>query len=86
MVIRKGNETSGEFFIYALIRGANPRFYGKMPTPSGTSQWEERKIEGIENKENFDLHLQKIIRRDPDLWLIELNVSDEQRLVRLLGL
>lgn len=85
-MIRKGNETSGEIFIYALIRGENPRFFGKMPILDGPSQWEERNIDDIENKDNFSLYLQKIIKRDPDLWLIELNVSDQQRLVRLLGL
>ncbi len=84
-MIRKGNETSGEIFIYALIRGEKPRFFGKMPMFDKPSQWEEKRIEGIEKKEEFNLYLQKIINRDPDLWLIELNVSDEQRLVRLLG-
>lgn len=90
MVIRKGDDTSGEIFILALIRGATPRFFAKVPCfdkgPNIISIWQERKLEDIDNKQFFKEYIEKLIRRDPDLWLIELNVSDEQRLVGLLGL
>lgn len=86
MIVRKGDDTSGEIFILALIRGQNPRFFGKAPMFDKPSVWEERILEGIEKKQFFDNYLQKLISRDPDIWLIELNVSNEQRLIRLLGL
>ncbi len=86
MVIRKGDNTSGEIFISTLIRGENPRFFGKMPSFDGPSSWEERIIKDIENKEIFDTYINKLLHRDPDLWLIELNVSNEQRLIRILDL
>lgn len=86
MIMRKGDDTSGEIFILALIRGVSPRFFGKMPMFDKPSVWEERILEDIENKQFLNIYIEKLIKRDPDIWLIELNVSDEQRLIRLLGL
>ncbi len=86
MVIRKGDVTSGEIFINAFIRGEFQRFYAKTPMFNGPSQWEERVLEDIDNKEFFSNYMAKLVQRDPDLWLIELNVSDEQRLIRILAL
>lgn len=86
MVMRKGDETSGDICILALIRGAFPRFFGKAPNFDGPSQWEERKVQGIGKKQFYQEYIDKLVQRDPDLWLIELNVSDEQRLIRLLDL
>lgn len=86
MVIRKGDVTSGEIFINAFIRGESQRFFAKAPMFDGPSQWEERILEDIDNKEFFANYMAKLIKRDPDLWLIELNISDEQRLIRLLAL
>jgi len=57
-----------------------------MPSFDGPSSWEERIIKDIENKEIFDAYINKLLHRDPDLWLIELNVSNEQRLIRILDL
>jgi len=86
MVIRKGDEISGEIFILALIRGEKLRFFGKIPIFDGPSIWEERQLKDIDNKEYFSKYIEKLVYRDPDLWLVELNVSDEGQLVRLLEL
>ncbi len=86
MVIRKGDVTSGEIFINSFIRGEYQRFFAKAPMLDGPSKWEERTLKDTDNKEFFNNYIAKLVQRDPDLWLIELNVSDEQRLVRILAL
>lgn len=86
MVIRKGDATSGEIFINAFIRGENQRFFAKAPMFDGPSRWQENILEDIDNKEFFSNYIAKLVKRDPDLWLIELNISDEQRLIRILEL
>ena len=86
MVIRKGDLIAGEIFINALIRGESQRFFAKTPVLNGHSQWEERILKDIDNKEFFSEYIAKLVKRDADLWLIELNISDEQRLIRILTL
>lgn len=86
MVIRKGDLTAGEIFINAFIKGESQRFYAKSPRSKDHIQWEERVLEDIDNKGFFSDYIAKLVKRDPDLWLIELNISDEQRLIRILAL
>lgn len=82
-VIRKGERDAGTILVVLLEKGANPRFFERMPQPDGARAWTENKSQKTESKEEFDGYLNRRITQDPDLWIIELDIADGERFIGL---
>lgn len=85
MVIRKGDPVSGAILLIGLVRGQNPQIFERFPSLEGGSSWQSLATQTIENEAQVTEIWQKRVGRDPDLWVIELDVASPERLVGLLG-
>ena len=83
-VLRKGDAISGAILLIGLVRGANPRIFERFPSLNGSSPWQS--VHGIEPISTDDVAkmIEKRASRDPDLWVIELDAADDERLNGLL--
>ncbi len=84
MILHKGDPVSGAILVQTLEKGRNPRLYEQMPSLDDGPVWYEIWSEEIENKGNLQEYLERRFARDSDLWLIELDIADSERLTGLL--
>ncbi|WP_109356028.1 DUF1491 family protein [Sphingorhabdus sp. EL138] len=80
-VLRKGDRISGAILIICVEKGKDPRLLEKMPSLDGPATWQVIWPQSTDNKQNLDGYLERRSRFDPDLWLIELDVADAERLI-----
>ena len=80
-VLRKGDRISGAILIICLEKGKDPRLLEKMPSLDGPSTWQAIWPQDIEKQQNLEEYLQRRSGFDPDLWLIELDIADAERLI-----
>lgn len=77
-VLAKGHAEAGGFLILALERGANPRFFEPGIGPSGTTELLRAGPERPDAAQATD-YWQRRRARDPDLWVIELDIAGAER-------
>jgi hypothetical protein len=82
-VLHKGDREAGTILLIITERGANPRLFERMPSAEGTREWSQRTIQDIESKQLFDEYLARRERQDPDLWIVELDIANGERLIGL---
>lgn len=85
MILKKGDPVSGAILIQCLEKGQNPRLYERMPSLDGEPVWEVIWSEDTDKKGDLSEYLDRRTSRDSDLWVIELDIADSERLTRLLG-
>lgn len=83
-VLNKGEADAGTILVLATENGTNPRVFERMPSPSGHRVWHNISFQDIDIKQKIDAYLEQRVSRDPDLWIIELDIANGERLVRLL--
>ncbi len=86
VVLNKGDPTSGTILIVMLRRGDNPLIYQRFYNIEGSMKWERLFSETPPGEFDTGDYLKKRLRQDPDLWIIELDTADEQRLIRLMDI
>ncbi|MFC4291319.1 DUF1491 family protein [Sphingorhabdus arenilitoris] len=84
-LLRKGDPVSGAILIVALVRGANAKIYERYPSLDGPPSWQALATLTLESEAQIREYLEKRTARDPDLWVIELDTADDERLAGLLG-
>jgi hypothetical protein len=80
-ILAKGDPTSGAMLVQILEKG---RFFGlfeRLLDPSGVYLWTATGPQGAESEDLFEPYLARRRERDPDLWIIELDVPDAERFV-----
>jgi hypothetical protein len=82
-VLKSGEETAGTILLVLTENGANPRVYERMPQADGSRIWHCSKIEDIDNKQEFSDYLDRRTRQDGDLWIVELDIANAERLIGL---
>jgi hypothetical protein len=82
-VLKKGHETAGTLLIVLTENGTKTSAYERMPQPNGSRQWTSIRIEDPGNKQEFQEYLDRRSRQDDDLWIIELDSADGERLIGL---
>ncbi|QTD54749.1 DUF1491 family protein [Parasphingorhabdus cellanae] len=80
-VIRKGDRISGAILIICIEKGKDPRLLEKMPSLDGPAIWQVIWPQDIEKEQVLDDYLERRTGFDPDLWLIELDIPDAERLI-----
>ncbi len=84
-VLRKGDATSGAILLIGQIRGRNPVLFERFPSFEGEAGWVSVTAQIDENDAEVGSYWQKRSARDPDLWVLELDVASTERLALLLG-
>lgn len=82
-VIQKGEREAGTILLVLCENGTNARAYERMPQLDGTRKWHQSKQENIDNKEEFEEYLMRRRRQDSDLWIVELDIANGERLIGL---
>jgi hypothetical protein len=84
-ILRKGDPTAGALLLAVRIRGQNIALYEQYPTLKGSPEWQPVLVQDIENEEKLGEYLNRRCSRDPDLWIMELDVAFRERLDGLLA-
>jgi hypothetical protein len=78
-VLAKGDPGAGAIMLHVREKGVFSGLWEPVLTPSGGYHWVKNDSQTIENQENFNNYLDRRRARDPDLWLIELDVPNAER-------
>lgn len=84
-VIHKGDATSGAILLIGLIRGQNPQLFERFPSLVGPAQWQAAGGDATETQEKISSYCARRTKRDPDIWILELDVADPERFTRYIG-
>ncbi len=84
-VLRKGDPVAGAIMLIGLIRGQNPVVFERFPSLDGGSPWQQVGTQNAESDADITANWKKRANRDPDLWVIELDVASTERLAGLLA-
>ena len=84
-VLRKGDPTSGAILLIGQVRGKNPVLFDRFPSLDGQQIWQPVTAQSDENESEVFSYWQKRQSRDPDLWVVELDVASTERLAGLLA-
>lgn len=80
-IVAKGDATSGAILVQILEKGEYFGLFERLLDASGAYVWTRTGPQGIENKELIEQYLARRRTRDPDLWIVELDVPDAERFV-----
>ena len=80
-VLSSGERDAGTILVICCHKGTDCCAYERMPQLDGTRKWTPTKRENPDNPfEIFD-YWQKRKRQDDDLWVIELDAPDAEKLL-----
>jgi hypothetical protein len=82
-VLQKGESVAGTLLLVLCENGTNSRIYERMPQPDGSRSWHRSRVENIENKQDFAGYIARRSEQDRDLWIIELDIAQAERLIGL---
>jgi hypothetical protein len=78
-VLAKGDPEAGSILLLIGEKGVVSGLWERILAPTGAYCWAKNELQDIENKEKFSNYLDRRRIRDPDLWLIELDVPNAER-------
>ena len=84
-VLKKGDLISGAILIQCVEKGEKPTLLENMPSLDGLPNWQQIWPQGTDKKKKLSEYLDQRFRFDPDLWLIELDIPDPERLIAQMG-
>lgn len=82
MVLHKGERDGGTILIVIMENQSLGVLYERMPDLDGRRKWRISKAQVSDNKQEFEDYLDRRMRQDPDVWIVELTVADRERFVR----
>jgi hypothetical protein len=83
VVIKKGEPQAGTILVVLTENGANTRVFERMPQIDGSRKWHCAKVQESEKPQEFSDYLERRRHQDDDLWIIELDIANGERLIGL---
>jgi len=80
-VLAKGERDAGAILILTIERGRNACLWERMPSLDGSRKFTTTKSQTLENESEFSEYIGRRIARDPDSWVIELDIVDPERFI-----
>lgn len=80
-VLHKGERDAGTVVLVTMYRHENARLFERMPQLDGSRIFTETKKENPEKKQEFSEYLSRRSLRDPDIWVLEVDIADAERFV-----
>ncbi len=79
-VLARGEPDSGSILIVTCERDGGRRLWERMPRLDGPRRFEvSRNADG--DPRELDLYLDRRRERDPDCWILELDIADAERFI-----
>jgi len=75
----RGDEQAGAILVITLDKGANPRVWERGIGPSGAVGLISVGPQASDNEEEIRDYWRRRRARDPDLWVIELDIAQAER-------
>ncbi len=76
-VLARGDSTAGAILLVIRERGGNPTLFERLLSANGAYSWQP----GSGPDSDVDALIAARRKRDPDLWIIELDVADAARFI-----
>ena len=84
-LLAKGERDAGVILILTLEKGAGARLWERMPTLDGARRFVVTRLEptgeGAVTPESMADYLRRRTARDPDLWVVEVDIADAERFI-----
>jgi hypothetical protein len=80
-VLAKGDQEAGTILVVTTENGRNTRAFERMPQLDGSRAWSCSKEQDPDNKELFNEYLARRKSQDADLWIVELDIAQAERLI-----
>lgn len=80
-VLRKGEREAGTILVVLTENGRNSRIYERMPQVDGRRTWQCARREEEGKEPEFRDYLERRGRQDSDLWIVELDIANGERLI-----
>jgi hypothetical protein len=84
-IVRKGDRTSGSILLIRREKGRNPVLFEHMSAVSGGAHWVEIPSQDVDKEQYIIDYLGRRVNRDPDLWIVELDVPFAERFTDILA-
>jgi hypothetical protein len=84
-LLHKGDPTSGAILLVGHIRGGNPVLFERYPALDGSLTWHRITQSLVGDETEITKYWKTRTQRDPDLWVLELDVASIERLDGLLA-
>lgn len=85
-LLRKGDRTAGSILLLRREKGRNPALFERFPALEGPAGWAEISMEDIEIEKKISEYLDRRTARDPDIWILELDVPFVERFTDIIAL
>lgn len=85
-VLRKGDRTAGTILLLRREKGQNPALFELFPSLDGPAAWMRVTIEDIEIEQKISEFLDRRVARDPDIWILELDVPSAEQFTDIIAL
>lgn len=78
-VLAKGDVTAGAILLITSEKGVVQGFLARVHDREGRYFWASKSLDLVKSKQAIDDYVARECRRDPDMWVIELDVPNVQR-------
>lgn len=78
-VLARGDDQAGAILLLLTQRGAAKHLLERTLDPAGDYRWTPCGPQDVESAASRDSYMQRRRDRDPDLWLVELDIADAER-------
>ena len=82
-VLKSGDDKAGTILLLLTENGGNPRVYERMPQLDGSRIWHCSMQQGIGSDHKITEYLERRGHQDDDLWIVELDLANGERLIGL---
>jgi hypothetical protein len=80
-VLRRGDRERGSLLLVISSRGQHHACLERTLSLNGGYEWGQAGPQGTESGQKLAEFLEKRIRFDEDLWLVELDIADPERFI-----
>lgn len=84
MVLARGERDAGTVLIVTMCRGEDTQLFERMPQLDGSRPFTPIKSQDSENPREFSEYLERRRKQDPDIWILELDVPNPEKLIEIL--
>jgi hypothetical protein len=80
-VLKRGDEDGGSILLVLTENGTNTRLFERMPQLDGSRKWLFTRAQDPDNPNEFTEYLDRRGNQDRDLWIVELDIAEGERLI-----
>jgi hypothetical protein len=80
-VLKRGDEDGGSILLVLTENGTNTRLFERMPQLDGSRKWLLTRTQDTDNPREFTEYLNRRGNQDRDLWIVELDIAEGERLI-----